>query len=134
MWIGSSNLRGKKGVRNVSGTLFAAFFPDGRRGRLRGRSVVSKPNAVTALLVHDSSPNGLPLCTQRRRAANSDSVCGSLTQAGQSRGRETGQVESNWRSERSGCVMRQRLPQFHASARFTSPARRAFRSTYRQTA
>ena len=48
-------------------------------GRPRGRTVDSRPSRRTARPLHGSSPNGLPRCTLRRIAANSDSDSAEFT-------------------------------------------------------
>ena len=45
-------------------------------GRARGRCVLCRPNRTTVLLVHVSSPKGLPRRMQLPVAATSASVCG----------------------------------------------------------
>jgi hypothetical protein len=83
--------------------------------------------------VQADSPNGLPRCAERRSAANSESVSASFTFATQFGKRGIGQAESNAGAGSTGCRQRHSEPQRHASARGTSLARKAFRSTYRQT-
>ena len=80
-----------------------------------------------------NSPKGLPRCAERRRADSSWSVSASFTLATQFGNRGIGQAESKAGSGSTGCNQRHSELQRQASARGTSSARKAFRSTCRQT-
>jgi len=92
--------------------------------------VLSKFNRLALLLAHASSPKGQLRRMQSRKAFNSASVCGSLTQVSQRRGNvgsagwvsQHGQAEDLW-------PRAQAEPQRHISARSTNPERTGFRST-----
>ena len=60
-------------------------------GLPRERRVYSRPSCSTIACCHESSPNGHPRLTHRRRASSSSCVCGSFTNSTQSGGRSTGQ-------------------------------------------
>ena len=98
-------------------------------GRPRGRNVASIPKRFAMRCTHPSSPKGLPRCTLTRSASNSDAVCGRFTRATQSRGGSTGQALSQVVSFGSPCVRRHLLDHCQSSARLTSFARNALRST-----
>ncbi len=98
-------------------------------GRPRGRSVISRPRRRTILSDHEASPNGQPRLTARRRAASSASVCAVFTSFTQRLGRSRGQADSHDAPPAVDGIRRCRLHQRQSSARSTSFARRAFRST-----
>jgi predicted HTH transcriptional regulator len=104
-------------------------FPGCLRGRPRGRRVISRPRRRTMRSTHVSLPNGVPRFTQRRSAASSCSVCGSCTHSNQPRGQRIGHGLNIRRESASPCSRRHKLLQRHWSARRTSFARSAFRST-----
>ncbi len=103
------------------------------RGRPTGRKELSIPRCLAVVVALRGSPYGLPRSRERRRAASSASVCGWLIHCTQFRDISTGHVASN------GCSGDSRSPRVQAehqrqrSARSVRFARRAFRSTYRQT-
>ena len=60
-----------------------------------GRRVLSGPRRRTVRSHQEFSPNGQPLVTQRRKAANSASYCGALTCSNQPGRRGSGQAANN---------------------------------------
>lgn len=91
------------------------------------------PNRQQSRCTQRSSPNGRSRCTQVRSASSSATVWGRFTRATQSWGSSIGQALSHAVPFGSQWVRRQRLPHYQSSARFTSFAHKAFRSTYRVT-
>jgi len=98
-------------------------------GRPRGRSVDSIPNRLAIRRTQPSSPKGRPRCTLTRRASNSEAAWGRFTRANQSRGCSTGHGLSHVVSLAFPCSRRHKLDHCHVSARWTSLARSALRST-----
>ncbi len=90
-------------------------------------------NRSTVSATHLTAPNGRPRCTLCRTAASVSSASGAFTHATQLDGSATGPSLR----KSSPCPLprcrHHRLPQRQSSARATSLARRAFRSTYRHT-
>jgi hypothetical protein len=103
------------------------------RGRPRGWRVDSEPRRLAVACRQSGVPNGLLRRTACRSDSNSASVWGALTYSTQRRGRGSGQRLNIARVSASPEMRRHRLDQRHASACVTSPARSAFRSTYRMT-
>ena len=99
------------------------FF--GFLGRPWGRTVDSKPKRRIVRLLHSSPPNGLPRWT----AASSAGVSGVFTWSSQLGFRGNGQPANTSLSGADPCSQWYRLPQRHCSARRTSFARAALRST-----
>ena len=108
-------------------------FHDPPLGRQRGRIVASSPNRFAMRRTQLSSPKGRPRCTLRRSASNSTAVCGRFTSVTQCRGRSIVHALSQVVSFESPCVRRHPLDHGQSSARPTSFARSALRSTYRAT-
>jgi len=103
------------------------------RGRPRARSVMSRPRRRAIRVLHGMSPIGTPRVSDWRTPCNASSSIGRLRSASHLRGRSTGQGLSHRVS--TDCRLRRthKLLQRHASARFTSFARRALASTYRHS-
>jgi hypothetical protein len=125
--LDGQSLRPQLAIEKVSGTVYRFL------GLPWGRRVLSRPSRMTTCSVQAGSPNGLPRVTHRRRAVNSASDCGALTWSIQLDARRTGQGDSKACSEELPRLQRQRLPHRQSSARVTRFARKALRSTYRQT-
>ena len=102
-------------------------------GRPCARKVLSSPSRRTTWSDQNAPPKGHPRFTERRSATSSASVCGLLTSSTQSAKRRTGQADRSDLSLVLPQHQRDRLPHRHSSARRTRFARKAFRSTYRQS-
>jgi hypothetical protein len=115
------DLRGKKRCQDSFWGL-----PRGRRvdWRLRRRAI-----ACTQF----SSPKGEPRLKLLPTALSSAAVSGLLTCSVQRGERAIGQAESRRGSRSGSSSSRLREPHLQSSARLTSPASKAFRSTCRQT-
>jgi hypothetical protein len=68
----------------------SAYSRDAWRGRPRGCSALSRPNAAAVRTRHAGVPNGAPRTTLCRTASSSASVSGRFTRAVQFRGSATG--------------------------------------------
>ena len=101
-------------------------LPLGRRGDWRFRC-----REITC--TQFSSPNGEPRRTQLRTALSSAAVSGLLTRSVHRGERAMGQAESRRGSRSGSSSHRLGEPHLQSSALLTSPARKALRSTYRQT-
>lgn len=121
----NARLNGAKRVRTVSGPFF--------RGLPRGRVVISRPRVCVAVSDHASSPKGDPWRTLRRSADSSASVSGAFTCSSQPGERRMGHGDRIRCAADVPWLQRYKLLQRQSSARSTRFARRAFRSTYRQT-
>ncbi len=110
-----------------------SFLGKRTRFRPRGRIVDSRLRRRAMDSTHPSSPSGLPRWADSRTAANSASDRGVLTRSTHPVRRGSGHGDSNGGLGSGLRSQRQSEPHRHCSARSTNPARRAFRSTYRQT-
>jgi serine/threonine protein kinase len=95
--------------------------------------VRSSPRAPAARLTHASPPYGRPRSRLRRTASSSFSVMARLTCSSQFRGQGHGPSVSRGVPSATSANRCAALPQRQFSARRTRRARRALRSTYRQT-
>jgi hypothetical protein len=115
--------------RKGDADLFYGSVVDFFLGRPRGRRVYSSPNRRPTCCCQAAPPNGQPRTTASRTASSSASVCGRLTHSSQSAGNGTGPADSRGRSAATTACRAARLDHRQSSARATSPARRALRST-----
>jgi len=120
--------RVEKGDGSEKGTqLFSQPF-NCLRGRPRERSVHANPKRLPVRFCQWSAPKGQPRWMERRTASSSASVGARLTCLSQCFGSGSGQRCSSCLASRSPCTRRHRLDHRQSSARFTRPARSAFRS------
>ena len=108
--------------------LFAAS-PFALVGRPRGRSDCSTPSRLAIRCRQAGFPNGIPRRTGLRGTSSSASVSHPLTCDTQAPGHGMGQSDKSARASTSPRSRRQRLDQRQSSARSTSSACNAFRST-----
>ena len=111
------------------------LMPWGNRTRFRprGRIVDSRLSRRAIDSTQPSSPSGLPRCVDNRTADNSFSVSGVLTRWVQLGCRAKGHGDSNSGLGSGLRSQRHSDPHCQSSARWTKPARKVLRSTYRHT-
>ncbi len=118
----------KRGHKPFCASFSRAFF-----GRPTARSELSTPSRRAVVPTQLASPYGRPRSREHRSAISSFSSSASLTHSTQSRGRSTGQSANS--SFIASAFPPLAASELHRqfSARLTSFARSALRSTYRHT-
>jgi len=114
-------------------SLFRPCFGNRTRGLPLGRMVDSSFSLLAMDSTQPSSLSGFPRCVESRTAASSAFVRGSLTRAVQPGSLDSGQGARSFGAGSGCCSHRHYDPHRQSSAQCTKPARRALRSTYRQT-